>query len=453
MLENLPYISDMRMMLRMANLLTETIRRHKAGDAVGVYSVCSAHPLVLEAAIRQTREDGGFLLVEATSNQVDQFGGYTGMRPVDFRDLVHRLADAHALPRSRVLLGGDHLGPNRWRGRPAVEALELAEELVAAYVEAGYTKIHLDCSMACAGDPDPLGDDLVAERAARLMRVAQDAAARAGTTSDLCYVIGTEVPVPGGAHETLGRLAATPADAARRTLRRHRAAFAAAGLDDAWPRVAALVVQPAVEFDHVHVIDYDRSGTEELRTVLDDEPHLVFEAHSTDYQTTDRLTELVEDHWAVLKVGPGLTFALREALFGLARIEQELVPPDCGSHLEKVVDRRMLAHPEYWEGYYPGDAEQQRIARRYSYSDRLRYYWSDPEVDAAVNRLIANLSSIAVPLPLISQYLPEQYARVRAGELTPTPHELIVDRVRDALRPYAAACQAGDDALRATPVR
>jgi D-tagatose-1,6-bisphosphate aldolase subunit GatZ/KbaZ len=421
------------------NLLRETIGRHRAGAAVGVYSVCSAHPLVLEAAIRQTLADGAYLLVEATSNQVDQFGGYTGMTPADFRDLVLGLADRHGLERSRVLLGGDHLGPNRWRDQPASEALALAEELVAAYVAAGYTKIHLDCSMSCSGDPVPPGDELVAQRAARLLRVAEETAARVGTTESVSYVIGTEVPVPGGAHETLDRLTATPASAARHTLASHRAAFAAAGLADVWPRVAALVVQPAVEFDHLQVIDYDRAGTRELRTVLEDEPHLVFEAHSTDYQTPGHLAELVSDHWAILKVGPGLTFALREALFALARIEDELVPADLRSNLVEVVDEVMLARPGYWAGYYPGTPAEQKIARRYSYSDRLRYYWPAPEVEAAVARLIANLSAIDIPLPLVSQHLPEQFARVRAGELVATPHELAVDKVRDALRPYALA--------------
>jgi D-tagatose-1,6-bisphosphate aldolase subunit GatZ/KbaZ len=428
----------------MVNLLNDTIRRHKAGAAAGVYSVCSAHPLVLEAAIRQTLADGGYLLVEATSNQVDQFGGYTGMTPRDFRDLVFELADRQGLERSRVLLGGDHLGPNRWRDRPAEEALELAEELVAAYVAAGYTKIHLDCSMSCAGDPVPPGDELVAARAARLLRVAEQTAAHAGTAGAVSYVIGTEVPVPGGAHETLGRLTATPASAARHTLDCHRAAFAAVGLEDVWPRVAALVVQPAVEFDHLQVIDYERAGTRELRTVLEDEPHLVFEAHSTDYQTTARLTELVEDHWAILKVGPGLTFALREALFGLARIEDELLPAGARSELAEVLDQVMLARPGYWEGYYPGTEAEQRIARRYSYSDRLRYYWPDPEVDAAVQRLMANLSAIEIPLPLVSQFLPEQYARVRAGQLAATPHELAIDKVRDALRGYAVATESSE---------
>jgi D-tagatose-1,6-bisphosphate aldolase subunit GatZ/KbaZ len=426
----------------MVNLLKQTIARHKAGAPSGVYSVCSAHPLVLEAAIRQTLADGGYLLVEATSNQVDQFGGYTGMTPGDFRGLVLELADRLGLERSRVLLGGDHLGPNRWRDRPAEEALKLAEELVAAYVAAGYTKIHLDCSMSCAGDPVPPGDELVAARAARLLRVAEETAARVGTADGVCYVIGTEVPVPGGAHETLGRLTATPAAAARHTLDSHRAAFAALGLDGVWPRVAALVVQPAVEFDHLQVIDYERAGTRALRTVLEDEPHLVFEAHSTDYQTAAHLAELVEDHWAILKVGPGLTFALREGLFGLAHIEDELLPAAARSNLAEVVDRVMLARPEYWEGYYPGSAAEQAIARRYSYSDRLRYYWPDPEIEAAVQRLITNLSAIEIPLPLVSQYLPEQYARVRAGGLAATPHELAVDKVRDALRAYAAATGA-----------
>lgn len=428
----------------MANLLRETIRRHKAGAHAGVYSVCSAHPLVLEAAIRQARADDGYLLVEATSNQVDQFGGYTGMTPADFRELVLELADRHGLPRSRVVLGGDHLGPNRWRDRPAAEALTLAEELVAAYVAAGYTKIHLDCSMSCAGDPEPPGDELVAARAARLLRVAEEAATRLGTADSLSYVIGTEVPVPGGAHEALGRLTATPASAARHTLECHRAAFAAAGLDHVWPRVAALVVQPAVEFDYLQVVDYDRTGTRELRTVLEDEPHLVFEAHSTDYQTSARLAELVEDHWAILKVGPGLTFALREALFGLARIEDELVPADLRSNLVDVVERVMVARPEYWQSYYPGTAAAQKIGRRYSYSDRLRYYWPDAEVEAAVGRLMANLSALEIPLPLVSQYLPEQFARVREGRLAATPHELAVDKVRDVLRGYALATGGAD---------
>jgi D-tagatose-1,6-bisphosphate aldolase subunit GatZ/KbaZ len=203
----------------------------------------------------------------------------------------------------------------------------------------------------------------------------------------------------------------------------------------------ALVVQPGVEFDHLQVIDYRRDATVALRRVLDTEPHLVFEAHSTDYQRPAQLRELVEDHWAVLKVGPGLTFAMREALFGLAHIENQLLPRQSRSDLIEVVERRMLANPGYWQAYYDGDPQTQQTARRYSYSDRLRYYWADDEVDAARRQLLDNLDRVGIPLPLVSQFLPHQYDRVRAGELDLTANALVIDRIRDAMRPYARACR------------
>ncbi|MDG4666545.1 D-tagatose-bisphosphate aldolase, class II, non-catalytic subunit [Mycobacterium sp. 236(2023)] len=426
---------------QLINPLLDTIARHKSGEPVGIYSVCSAHPTVIQAAIEQAAADDGYVLIEATSNQVDQFGGYTGMRPTDFRDHVHQIADRCGFPSSRVVLGGDHLGPNRWQDLCARDAMANAEVLVRAYVEAGYTKIHLDCSMSCADDPSTLTDEVVADRAARLLQVAEKAAAAAGLPGPV-YVIGTEVPVPGGAHETLTALTPTPADHARRTLDAHKSAFAARSLEQVWPRIIALVVQPGVEFDHLAVIDYVHSATAELRRVLDNEENLVFEAHSTDYQRGGQLRELVEDHWAILKVGPGLTFAMREALFALAHIEDELVDAASRSNLIDVVEQRMLAEPRYWASYYGGtdDAAAEQIARRYSYSDRLRYYWPDPEINAARMTLLDNLRRISVPLPLISQYLPGQYQRIRAGTLDSDPHALVVDHVRDALRPYASAC-------------
>jgi D-tagatose-1,6-bisphosphate aldolase subunit GatZ/KbaZ len=422
--------------------LLEIVERHKSGDAVGIYSVCSAHPLVIEASVLQALDDDGYLLVEATSNQVDQFGGYTGMKPQDFRRLVLELARRHGLPEDRIVLGGDHLGPNRWQERPAEEALAYAGDLIASYVGAGFTKLHLDCSMACADDTSPLDDSVVARRAATLAsRAEQEASARAREPADNhVYVVGTEVPVPGGAHETLEVLIPTSADAARVTLAAHENAFRTEGLEEVWDRVIALVVQPGVEFDHERVIDYDRSATGELRQVLDDRRQLVFEAHSTDYQTRANLRALVEDHWAVLKVGPALTFAMREALFALAAIENELVAEGERSELLSVVERRMQEEPGYWEGYYPGKPAARRLLRRYSYSDRIRYYWSYPDVEDAQRRLFSNLAACEIPQPLLSQYLPRQYERVRHGGLDSVPEALVFDRIRDTLQDYAVAC-------------
>ena len=419
--------------------LDEIVTANRNDGSRGITSVCSAHPVVLEAALAQARADGTAVLVEATSNQVDQFGGYTGRTPAAFRGQVAELARRAGLPDDRVLLGGDHLGPHRWRAEPAEQAMAKADDLVAAYAGAGFTKLHLDCSYPCADDPGVLSDEVMAERAARLARVA---VAAAGDAADgLRFVIGTEVPVPGGAEETIDELTVTPPDAAAAALATHRDAFAGVGLADTWPHVVALVVQPGVEFDHARVVDYAPDRTVDLQKVLLDEPRMVFEAHSTDYQTGAALRALVRDHWAVLKVGPGLTFALREGYVGLAAIERELVPAGERSELVETVERRMLARPEHWRGYYPGDAEQQRLARRYSYSDRMRYYWPDRQIDDAVARLESNLAARGVPETLLAQYLPDQYRRVRRGQLAAHPRALVVDKVRDVLRTYAAACR------------
>ncbi len=80
------------------NTLQNLVQRHKAGEQNGIYSVCSAHPLVIEAALKQALSDDSLLLIEATSNQVDQFGGYTGMTPVDFRNFVLEMAELLQFP-------------------------------------------------------------------------------------------------------------------------------------------------------------------------------------------------------------------------------------------------------------------------------------------------------------------------------------------------------------------
>lgn len=420
-----------------SRFLTKLVHANKAGHRKGITSVCSAHPLVLKAAVLHGAETNGHVLIEATSNQVDQDGGYTGMRPADFRSLVLTLADEVSMPPERVILGGDHLGPNRWRDRQPTEAMAQAEVLVRHYVLAGFTKIHLDCTFSCQGDPRPLPDEVIAARAVQLISVAERAAAQTGT--NIRYVIGSEVPVPGGAHETLTSITPTTPQAANATRVAHREALAAAGLSHVWPKVLALVVQPGVEFDHQQVIVFQPQAVTKLSGTLDDEPDLAFEAHSTDYQSSEALSDLVHAHWVVLKVGPELTYALREALFALDHIERELLDSQRWTCLQGVLEDRMLANPTDWANYYHGSSHEQRLLRRFSYSDRIRYYWSDPKVNTAQELLLANLSTVAIPLPLLDQYLPAQALHVRQGKLEPNPAGLVVDHVRDVLRRYDEA--------------
>lgn len=421
----------------------ETLRRivqaNRTGEPVGLWSVCSAHPMVLEACVDQALADGTPLLVEATCNQVNQEGGYTGLRPAGFRDLVREIAGRRGLDApKRLVLGGDHLGPNPWRHEPAEGAMVKAEALVRAYVEAGFAKIHLDASMACRGDPDPLPPELVALRAARLCRAAE---AAADAASPPAYVIGTEVPVPGGAHEAILTLEVTRTADLARTIEVHRDAFAALGLEAAWARVLAVVVQPGVEFGTDQVADFVPERAAELAAFIETTPEsLVFEAHSTDYQTESALRALVERHFAILKVGPELTFALREALLALAAVEAEWIVPGDRSGLREALEAAMLAEPSHWRHHYPGTSEEQRRARAFSLSDRCRYYWPVPEVAAAVQRLLDNLRHRPPPLPLLSQFLPRQHDSIRAGRLGTHPDELVRAAVRTVAARYARAC-------------
>ena len=246
-----------------------------------------------------------------------------------------------------------------------------------------------------------------------------------------------------GATHALEHVQVTARADAQRTLQVHREVFAQQGLDPAWPRIIAMVVQPGVEFDHTRVVDYAPGEAADLKQLLRQHPQLVFEAHSTDYQRPEALRQLVQDGFAILKVGPGATFALREVLFALASIEEQLIDAHQRSHLPAVLESAMLGRPASWERYYRGeqpDPGAQRLLRIYSYSDRIRYYWADPTVNAAVARLLDNLSACTLPENMLSQFLPAQYQAVRAGRLAPSPHALVLDRVREAIRPYAAAC-------------
>jgi D-tagatose-1,6-bisphosphate aldolase subunit GatZ/KbaZ len=431
--------------------LRNVLRGNRLNAKCGTYAVCSAHPAVIDAAIQESLTDGSLLHVESTSSQVNQFGGYTGSTPAQFAQGIRAAAAKAALSPEQVLLGGDHIGPFPWRDESAVSALEKARGLVRDCVTAGYQKIHLDASMACADDP-PTGpsESTIAERAAILCQAAEQAHRELppGFAPPL-YVVGTEVPAPGGETNDTGAPAVTKAEDVHRTLEAFHHAFTARGLSSAWERVLALVVQPGVDFGSNAIFDYDRSKARSLSAALDVHPGIVFEAHSTDYQSLHSLAEMVEDHFAILKVGPWLTFALREAILALSAIESELFSKASEpriSHVREALDAAMLQNPTYWRSYYHGAEGEVQRDRIYAYSDRCRYYWNQPDVQEETTRLLGNLATASIPLTLISQYLPIEYEAIRAGQLDAVPARIIRYHIQRVLHVYAEACSSRQSA-------
>ena len=405
-------------------------------------SFCTASDLVIEACLKQAIRFDDYVLIEATANQVNQFGGYTGMKPADYRDFVYKIADEVGFPREKIILGGDHLGPLTWQNEPEEEAMKKSVDLVKLFVLAGFKKIHLDTSMRVADDPkdQPLTDETIARRGAILYEACEEAYQELlkGNPEEArpAFIIGSEVPIPGGAQEEEDSISVTKPEAVEKTLAVYKEQFEKRGLNNAFDNIIGIVVQPGVEFGDADVFHYNRANATRLTEAMKKHTGIVLEGHSTDYQPPQRLKEMVEDGIAILKVGPALTFSLREGLFALSMMEKALVPEEEQAHFIEVMEETMLKHPENWQKHYHGSEKDLAFKRKYSFSDRCRYYFAQPEMQAAIEKLFSNMRKVEIPMGMLRQYMPLQYVKVRDGALTAEPKELVEDFVVHLVEDY-----------------
>lgn len=410
----------------MENQLRKMVQLQAKGEPVGIYSVCSANEYVLRAALQYGKEKNIPVLIEATANQVNQFGGYTGMTPKDFTAWIHGLAEETGMVWENVILGGDHLGPLVWRKESSSQAMEKAEVLVAQFVEAGFQKIHIDTSMPLGTDQSDgiFSHDLIARRSARLAAVCEKAWEKTGSQNHPVYVVGSEVPIPGGAMDD--EMMVTDPEQFRRELDLFRHYYEESGAD---PRnIIGFVVQPGVEFTNSMVHYYNREKAAALCAAKKHYPDIVFEGHSTDYQPADRLREMVEDGVGILKVGPALTNAAREGLFALERIAEEM-PDVTPVPFRQILSKAMDENDGYWKSYYTGMEAEIAYQKGFGMSDRCRYYLSVPSVQTAIRSLLDTFEGRDIPLQMISQYLPQQLEKVQLGVLRPKAEALLLDRI------------------------
>lgn len=420
------------------------LAERRNGASSGIISYCTANEIVVEAAAEDAAARGRPLLVEATANQVNQFGGYTGMNPADFARNMHVIAERAGLPPERLILGGDHLGPLLWQAEPEDAAMDKAETLVREYVKAGFTKIHLDTSMRVGGDnaDAPLAVETVARRGARLARAAMEELEKSDGAASIVFVVGSEVPVPGGTQHDEDAIVVTSTPDFENTVEEYRRVFQEEGLSRAWESVVGVVVQPGVEFSDTNVFQYGREAAASLMSSLKSHPNLVFEGHSTDYQTASSLRSMVRDGVAIMKVGPELTFSLREGLFALDAMERELLPAHKRANFRTILEEVMLKNPVYWEKYYRGDHSEKLLARYYSFSDRCRYYFSSPEIREAMERLFRNFDLLRPSLNVVHQFLPAA-SEAFMGRDYPTGRQLIKEHLkRGVLEKFQSAIVA-----------
>lgn len=428
--------------------LKKIVEMQKKGIHRGIYSICSSNEFVIEATFERALKDNDYVLIESTANQVNQLGGYSGMKPAGFKEFVFKIAKKINFPSSKIILGGDHLGPLIWQNENSGTAMDKSHELIRQYVLAGFTKIHIDTSMRLGGDnkKDALDASIIAERGTALCRTAVNTFKILKNSNPsvkpLVYVVGSEVPFPGGSQDSEKGIQITKVHDFIETVEVFEKTFKKYSLDEVWQDVLAIVVQPGVEFGDNIVYGYNRKAAKELCRSIKNYPNIVFEGHSTDYQTAFSLRQMVEDGIAILKVGPALTFALREGLFALNLIENELFRHDPGVRLSdfmSVLDDTMTKNPEHWKKYYHGSEIKIRLARKYSLLDRCRYYLDIKEVKEAIKLMINNLRSVQVPPALISQFMPVQHRKIRCGTLINDPETLLKDGIINCIDDYIYA--------------
>ena len=412
-----------------------------AGNAPGTLSVCSSHPAVLQTAMAMAARENRPFLVEATASQVNQFGGYSGMTPVAFAAYVRQLAETAGLSKDRIVIGADHLGPHVWKHESAAVAMAKSIELARECVAAGFKKIHIDTDIPCADDPSgKLNPETAARRAAALCLEAEITASHTTFRDDdlPVYVIGNEVPSPGGSLESA--LSITDPDTLLSSLKLFERIFLEMNLADAWRRVIAIVVQPGVDFGNQRIAIYRRKRAAALSNAFRKLPEgMQFEIHSTDFQPPEALRQMVEDHFSLIKAGPCLTFAFRKAILALEHIETELPDIQRRSHLRQVMTVLMNQEPRHWKPHYQGSPETIRFLQYFSYKDRIRYYWNRPEATDAAKRLHHNLRR-PIPDALIQQYLPDIYPEIKSGVIPSDSLSIIRHYIQNALKPYRDAC-------------
>ncbi len=381
----------------------------------GIASFCCTDQSVIECVLEQAELRQEYALIEATSNQVNQMGGYVGMTPQEFVQYALEIAEQTSFDSDKLILGGDHIGPLPWRNLPAQEAMKNAEELIVACVEAGYAKIHIDTSMPLGDDPAVISPELKVERCVHLYQVAMETyeklVAMEPNRLKPLFVIGTDVPFAGGLMTTT---AITTPETLKHTLDLYQLEFVKRGCPDAFDDISAVVIELELDFDETGT--YPHEAVEKLKPIMREFPNLVLEGHSTDYQSKETLHLMKEDGIRIVKVGPALTYAHREALLSLSQIEREVVMDSERANYPCVLESAMLENPIYWEGWYSGDEKALHQQRMHGKMDRGRYYMTLTTVQNAELKLIENLNAAGYE-----------------------PNKLIYDSINEVVRTYMEA--------------
>ncbi len=404
------------------------IEQNRGGANIGLPCFCSANEMVLRTLFECCAAHDVPIVVEASATQVNQDGGYTGISAADFSRWVSSLSAEFGVADERLVLAGAHLGPMPWSHLSPKDALDNTKNLVKDYAAAGFRKIHLDAPVASNEEQHP-DVQILATRTARLCEIAE---MHAPCPDQLIYVLSSlpSLPAPsiGSSFDVGSAPPATSAEQLNATIAAYQEAFVRQGLRHAWDKVVSIDALPSIGFDHFSVQPLQARSAELLSAEILKHNGLSLSVSSADYQSSSDLSTLVENQFFFLKAGPELTFKMREAIFALATIAQQISgtgTPDIIAALDTAISK----YPNDWAPYFTGDIATRKQLHHYSFSDRLRYYWNFPDVRSQLLKFMMNLDTIKLPDSLVSQHFQTR----EFGTLDMPASRLIHDSVRQSI--------------------
>lgn len=347
----------------------------------GIPSFCTANFDVIEIIFKFAKINRFPILLESTSNQVNQDGGYTGLKPKNFKNKIYKIASEYRIKKQKLFLGGDHLGPLPWKRLKENKAMENAKELVKQYINAGFKKIHLDTAILCLNQKKISREEVVSRCTKLIKNIPKK------KLNSIFFVVGTEVPAAGGGDNV--KPIVTKMNNIKKDYLSYRK-FISKFLSRK-KQTFGLVIDPGIGFQNRTLTKSNFNKINQKKN-FSLKNNFIFEAHSSDYQSLADLKKLCNKNFKFLKVGPELTYFFMRAILLMEKVERNIFFKN--SNLKEVLLLQMDKNKKYWYKYYSKTKYDTEFLKLHSLLDRARYYWDNKKVRQSKKILFKNINSL-----------------------------------------------------------
>lgn len=336
-------------------------------------SFCTSNFNVIKLLIIFAKHNKLPVLIESTSNQINQYGGYTYLKPKQFLEKIKRIAK-NLRYKEKIIFGADHLGPLPWKDFENNNAIKKSKKLFKDVIKAGYKKIHIDTGMKLKGD-DFLSKQTIFKRCKSIFNTVNRKSIK-----NIFFVFGTEVPTAGG--ENKYDLKNTNISSIKKDIAYYKKL----------KKNFSLVIEPGLSFTNQKIYKLKMTSCSQKKK-FSQKNGFTYEAHSCDYQNLSSLKKLVKNNFKFLKVGPELTFNYMNAILKMEKIEKLFFRSNL-SEIKKNFSEEMDINKTFWKNYYLGDKKKIEYLKFNSYLDRSRYYWNKKKVISSLKILEKNINLI-----------------------------------------------------------